>query len=458
MSELRHRSTGGFHGVVTLACLAVGCGNQASNVPVSSGGTQAGGQNTTATAVGGVIDPGSGGGTVEGGGGATGTGGADSGGARSTGVGGAAGSTRTASTIGRGGTPGTGGASDASVDARPDGSRTGGDRAGGASGAGGMTGAGGRTSVVGGNDGCDIGVYDPASPPKVLTLSGNLGVHDPVVIKSDGTYYLFATGLSSKTSTNLTSWTGGSRPFGAPSWLTAAVPGVTDLWAPDISYFNGKYHLYYSGSTFGKNRSCIGHATRDSMSSGTWTDQGSATICSNVDTSDNWNAIDPNVIIDTEGTPWLTFGSFWSGIKIIQLDDSGKRVGSEVTAIANRPSDGGAVEAPFMVRRCGTYYLFMSWDKCCNGASSTYNIRVVRGTSVTGPFADKAGTAAMQGGGTLVSQGDSTWAGPGHQAVLFEGTKAYLFHHSYAKSNGASMLRIAELVWDDSGWPVQVGP
>jgi arabinan endo-1,5-alpha-L-arabinosidase len=292
----------------------------------------------------------------------------------------------------------------------------------------------------------------------VLSLTGSLGCHDPSAIAVDNTYYAFCTGLGSETSTDLTSWRSTGRPFGAPSWLTSAVAGVGDLWAPDISQFGGKFHLYYAGSTFGSNKSCIGHATRDSLASGSWTDDGAATICSNVGSSDNWNAIDPNLVMDTDGTAWLALGSFWSGLKIIQLDGAGKRVGSTVTAIANRPSNGGALEAPFIVRRCGYYYLFMSWDSCCKGASSTYNIRVVRGTSITGPYADQAGTAATQGGGTLMAEGDSAFAGPGGQSVMFQGNKAYLVYHAYAKPSGAITLRIAELVWDSDGWPVPVGP
>src|ERR1017187_6151394 len=161
-------------------------------------------------------------------------------------------------------------------------------------------------------------------------------------------------------------------------------------------------------STFGSNKSCIGHATRDSLATGSWIDDGAATICSNVNSSDNWNAIDPNLVVDTDGKPWLAFGSFRSGLQIVQLDDAGKRVETTVTAIASRPNKGGALEAPFMVRRCDYYYLFTSWDTCCKGADSTYNIRVVRGTSITGPFTDKTGAAALQGGGSLIAEGDAS--------------------------------------------------
>jgi arabinan endo-1,5-alpha-L-arabinosidase len=292
-----------------------------------------------------------------------------------------------------------------------------------------------------------------------LTLSGSTGAHDPVVIRAGDRYYLFHTGrgIPTKTSTNLTQWSGGGSVFSSnPSWIAGQVPGATDLWAPDISYFGGVYHLYYSASTFGENRSCIGHATRPALDSGSWTDQGPA-ICSNTgSTRDDWNAIDPNVIVDGNGTPYLSFGSFWSGIKMIQLDQAGVRVGTDLRAIANRPSAGGALEAPYIVRRCGYYYLFVSWDRCCQGVSSTYNIRVGRSTSVTGPFTDKAGMAMMSGGGTLVLQGNSTWHGPGHNAVIFSGGASYNVYHAYSGPGGT--LRISDLVWDADGWPVSGGP
>ena len=324
--------------------------------------------------------------------------------------------------------------------------------------AGSTGGTGGTGGVAVGSDRCNVGVYDAASPPKVLSLTGSLDTHDPSAIAADNMYYLFYTGLGAETSTNLTAWKAAGSPLGTPSWLSSTISGVSNLWAPDISQFAGKYHLYYAGSTFGSNKSCIGHATRDSLATGSWIDDGAATICSNVNSSDNWNAIDPNLVVDTDGKPWLAFGSFWSGLQIVQLDDAGKRVETTVTAIASRPNKGGALEAPFMVRRCDYYYLFTSWDTCCKGADSTYNIRVVRGTSITGPFTDKTGAAALQGGGSLIAEGDASFAGPGGQSVMFVGNRAYLVYHAYAKPSGATTLRIADLVWDSTGWPVSVGP
>jgi arabinan endo-1,5-alpha-L-arabinosidase len=105
------------------------------------------------------------------------------------------------------------------------------------------------------------------------------------------------------------------------------------------------------------------------------------------------------------------------------------------------------------------YYLFVSWDRCCNGASSTYNVRVGRSTSVTGPYTDKAGVAMARGGGTLVVAGDDRWKGPGHNAVLVSDGLTYNVYHSYdAMNNGRQTLRISELHWDADGWPVSGGP
>ncbi len=454
----------------------LGCSSQGSGAAPGTGGqgaiggqaaggdTGAGGSASAGGAMssGGIVGAGgvvaSGGAVGTGGVGASGTGGAASPGGAS-GLGGAAtgGAGRPGGRSGSGGATGTGGVADAGAGGQSD-PGAGGAGPGGSGGtvsAGGATGGGGGS---GGSDRCDVGVYDASSPPQVLSLTGSLGCHDPSAIAAGSTYYAFCTGLGAETSTDMTTWRSAARPFGTPSWLSSAISGVTDLWAPDISQFGGKYHLYYAGSTFGSNKSCIGDATRDSLSSGSWTDDGAATICSNVNSNDNWNAIDPNLVIDADGNPWLAFGSFWSGIQLIQLDAAGKRVGTTVTSIASRPSSGGALEAPFIVRRCGYYYLFTSWDKCCQGANSTYNIRVVRATSIAGPYADKAGTAALHGGGTLIAQGDSAFAGPGGQSVMFVGNKAYLVYHAYAKPSGAITLRIADLVWDSNGWPVPVGP
>jgi arabinan endo-1,5-alpha-L-arabinosidase len=300
------------------------------------------------------------------------------------------------------------------------------------------------------------GPTPPAAYPDPGRVTGSTGAHDPSVVKTPaGGYLLAATGnnIALKTSTDRVAWSnaGVVWPGGAP-WTTAYTGGGANLWAPDISYHGGRYYLYYSASTFGSQRSAIFLATSPTGASGSWTNQG---LIIESSTAVNYNAIDPNLIVDDAGQWWLAFGSFWSGIKLIRLDPvTGKRSTSDtaVRALATRTTNSGAVEAPFIVRHGGYYYLWVSFDFCCRGADSTYRVMVGRSTSITGPYVDRNGTALTAGGGTEVLAGHGPIHGPGHQAVLADTDAEALFYHYYA-DNGASRLGINLIGYDAAGWP-----
>lgn len=285
-------------------------------------------------------------------------------------------------------------------------------------------------------------------------VTGDTGVHDPTVVKTpSGSYILAHTGdnISLKTSTDRTAWrnAGAVFPNGAP-WTTTYTGGAKNLWAPDISYRNGRYYLYYSASTFGSSRSAIFLATSTTGASGSWTNQG---LVIESTASSGWNAIDANLIVDAQGKWWLSFGSFWSGLKMISLDPAtGKRTGSNLVSVASRPNNGGAVEAPYITRKGNFYYLWVSFDKCCSGAASTYRIMVGRSASVTGPFVDKNGVQMMNGGGTQVMASHGSIHGPGHNAVFTDTDADVLVYHYYA-DNGQSFLGL-NLIRYDNGWPV----
>ncbi|WP_418276561.1 arabinan endo-1,5-alpha-L-arabinosidase [Isoptericola jiangsuensis] len=206
--------------------------------------------------------------------------------------------------------------------------------------------------------------------------------------------------------------------------------------------------MYYSASTFGSNRSAIFLATSPSGNPGTWTNRGAVITSS---TSNDYNAIDPNLVVDANGGRWLSFGSFWSGIKMIRIDPAtGLRSGTALHSLAGR--GGGAIEAPTIHYREGYYYLYVSFDACCQGASSTYRVMAGRSTSVTGPYVDRAGTAMTAGGGTEILAGHGSIHGPGHQAVLPDADGDVLFYHYY-KDDGSPHLGINLLGYDAQGWP-----
>ena len=285
-----------------------------------------------------------------------------------------------------------------------------------------------------------------------------VGVHDPCVIKDGNTFVMFSTGglLPMRRSHDLMLWkeAGDTLPT-LPAWAKRMVPKASDCWAPDISYFDDEYHLYYSVSSFGSNHSCIGLATNSTLdpdsSDYNWTDQGM--VVRSRSGQDKFNAIDPNVVLDENGKPWLSFGSFWSGIKLVQLDvRTGKPSGRPID-IAGR--NGGAIEAPFVVRRRRWYYLFVSFDMCCKGKDSNYKVMVGRSRKVTGPYTDFWGKRMTEGGGTLVLAGYDNVRGPGHNAVISEGGKDFFMHHHYdANFNGRVTLQIRPLIWGKDGWPL----
>ncbi|KAH7303953.1 glycosyl hydrolase [Stachybotrys elegans] len=285
-------------------------------------------------------------------------------------------------------------------------------------------------------------------------VTGDTFIHDPTVIKTpSGTYLAAYTGdnVQLKTSTDRTAWrdAGPVFPNGAP-WTTTYTGGARNLWAPDLSYQNGQYYLYYSASTFGSSRSAIFLATSRTGASGSWTNQG---LVIESTTSSNFNAIDPNLIIDAQGRWWLSFGSFWSGIKMIAINPStGKRADSNIISIAARPNNGGALEAPYIVRRGNYYYLWVSFDRCCQGAASTYRLMVGRSTSVTGPYVDRSGRSMMDGGGTQMLASHGSVHGPGHNSIFADSDADVLVYHYYNDA-GTAQLGI-NLVRYENGWPV----
>jgi arabinan endo-1,5-alpha-L-arabinosidase len=122
----------------------------------------------------------------------------------------------------------------------------------------------------------------------------------------------------------------------------------------------------------------------------------------------------------------------------------------------NDPGEG-SVEAPFIFKKNGYYYLFVSFDFCCRGVESTYKIMVGRSDKIQGPYVDKSGARMDEGGGTLVLAGDPSWHGVGHNSCYtFDGTDYLVFHGYDAADGGKPKLRIKKLEWSADGWPVVI--
>jgi len=317
----------------------------------------------------------------------------------------------------------------------------------------------------------------PDVPPVGATLSTrNVVAHDPVMIHEGGTYYLFTTGpgISVWSSKDMKQWTHRESVFDPyPAWVPVEIPRFQGhLWAPDIVYYDGLYYLYYSASAFGINLSAIGLATNKTLDSTSpdykWVDHGK--ILQSYPTITDWNAIDAQVIEDDDGTPYMTFGSFWGGIKIARLSSNRMALAEawqNLPTIASRVSDregselspgSNAIEAPFIFKHENYYYLFASIDFCCRGRDSNYKVIVGRSSSIQGPYVDSKGQLLTQGGGDVILAPDEHWYGVGHNAVYnFDGVD-YIIYHGYDASDGSGdpKLIINRLRWSDEGWPIVV--
>jgi arabinan endo-1,5-alpha-L-arabinosidase len=315
--------------------------------------------------------------------------------------------------------------------------------------------------------------------PQVVKVEGDVEyTHDPSIAKDGDTWYLFGTAngparkgeLPIRCSKDLHQWKLCGYVFDKiPDWIMKQSPLTKELWAPDVSFFNGEYHLYYAFSVFGKNTSGIALLTNKTLNPSSpdfhWNDKG-LVLLSRLE--DDFNAIDPNLVVDEKGQPWLAFGSFWSGIKMRQIDAKTGLLSTADTklySLATRkrppnpppnppglPGDWQAVEAPFIVHHGDYFYLFVSFDLCCRGTKSNYKTMVARSRSVTGPYVDASGMPMLEGGGTPLLLGNSRWIGPGGESVLQQKEGDIIVFHAYDGKTGDAYLQISTLAWIN-GWP-----
>lgn len=309
----------------------------------------------------------------------------------------------------------------------------------------------------------------PAAPPPPASIPGDTAIHDPAAIVRPSAPRWVVYGSHGKTlvSDGQGGYSPGARSHAAQPWWPSYIdpgPASMPFWAPDVSFHEGRWWMYYAVSRTGSARSAIGLATSATGLPGSWSDQGPV-ISS--DGSQPYNAIDPNLLVDADGNWWLTFGSFWHGIYMAALDPATGKLPPglpQLHHLAERPPLPGepfdphqnAIEAPFVFEHAGSYYLFVSFDRCCNGAGSTYNIRVGRSSLPTGPFVDAASVEMLQGGGTPVLAGHGPFAGPGGQSVLRDAAadRDLLVYHYYdARRGGQAALGVNPLGWKLNGFP-----
>jgi arabinan endo-1,5-alpha-L-arabinosidase len=296
----------------------------------------------------------------------------------------------------------------------------------------------------------------------VLALDGQPGMHDPsTIILHNDRFYSYGTGNGLPISVSDDGWTW--RREGS---LMSAVPGGKpgpevlarggdNTWAPDVIHLGDKYFVYYSAPGT-QPRSAIGllvGRTLDPQSPDyKWEDAGPVVWSDGIE---DCNAIDPGVFLDpTDNRLWLTYGSYFGYIRLVELDPK--------TGLRRHPQREPVnvainSEASIIIYRDGWYYLLVTHGSCCQGANSTYNIRMGRSRKVTGPYLDNMGIDMLEGGGKLFAGSRGRQIGPGHFGLLDlgEGVQKFSLHYEADLDRGGiSVLDIQPLLWRD-GWPVQ---
>ena len=294
--------------------------------------------------------------------------------------------------------------------------------------------------------------------------------HDPSMVRFEDGYALMSTNnnLQLWTSEDAYTWQNHKSTVSAiPQWAYQYAPGTEGIWAPDLYYMNGEFRAYYCVSVFGKRSSAIGYTATTSIVPGTtgygWKDHGHVI---HTTTSDKYNAIDADVVRDTQGNYWMAFGSFGLGIQLIKLDGkTGYQASDDKTIynIARRTSKAseGAEEGPSLIEHGGKYFLFTAWDKCCqqgaNIEQTTYKTAYGRADKVTGPYKDRAGNDMATGGGTILLERYGRYVGPGG-GEAFQDLNRVRFVHHYYDLNGDKFnhIHIRDVVFTDDNW-VEMG-
>ena len=285
----------------------------------------------------------------------------------------------------------------------------------------------------------------PTLSAQAQALDGEPYIHDPsTVTQCEGKFYAFGTGGGGLISDDGWTWHSGAvRPGGGA--------------APDVIHIGDRYYIAYGSTGGGLNG---GHSgTIHTMWSKTLDPKSpdfkfnDDSVVASSDGVEDCDAIDPSFLLDpTTGRLWLTYGTYFGYIRLVELDPkTGKRIaGNQAINI------GIDMEATDLIYRDCWYYLLGTHGTCCDGANSTYNIRVGRSRKVTGPYLDNMGIDMLKGGGKLVVAASGRFVGAGHfgRMDLGDGVEKFSCHYEAdLNRSGRSVLDIRPLLWKD-GWPV----
>ncbi|KFF55012.1 hypothetical protein CM50_00970 [Bacillus subtilis] len=328
-----------------------------------------------------------------------------------------------------------------------------------------------------------------------------VSVHDPSIIKTNGTFYVFGSHLASAKTNDLMQW---QQLTTSVSNDNPLIPNVYEelketfewaqsdtLWAADVTQLaDGKYYMYYNACRGDSPRSAMGVAVADNIegpykNNGIFLKSGMEGTSSDgtpYDATKHPNVVDPHTFFDKDGKLWMVYGSYSGGIFILEMNPktgfplSGQGYGKKLLG-----GNHSRIEGPYVLYNPDTqyYYLYLSYGGL--DATGGYNIRVARSKKPDGPYYDaegnpmldvrgKEGTffddrsiepygVKLMGSYTFEKENEkgTGYVSPGHNSAYYDektGRSYLIFHTRFPGRGEEHEVRVHQLFMNKDGWPV----
>ncbi len=314
----------------------------------------------------------------------------------------------------------------------------------------------------------------------------NVAVHDPSVFYDEATkkYYAFGSHFAVASSSDLVEWkqevsdneddklfTGGVKQAMPETMQRAS--NQSDAWAPDVEYYNGKYYMYLAFTQqMYTDKSVMSRVEADNVL-GPYSNE--KIILESVSSeaaqsgANKPNCIDNELFYDKDGRLWMVYGSFFGGIYIKELNNSGSNWGLPKESGLNdwgkliwKGGYSEGVEGPYIFYNALTDYYYLMVSEA--NLFSNYNMRVARSKSPDGPYVDITGKdVAADGQGNKIAGNykfaragaENGYIAMGHNSVVQDATgRWFVVYHTRRIVEGGHNLMVNQLYFNEAGWPV----
>ncbi|AUZ28423.1 endo-alpha-(1-_5)-L-arabinanase [Bacillus subtilis] len=328
-----------------------------------------------------------------------------------------------------------------------------------------------------------------------------VSVHDPSIIETNGTFYVFGSHLASAKTNDLMQW---QQLTTSVSNNNPLIPNVYEelkdtfewaqsdtLWAADVTQLaDGKYYMYYNACRGDSPRSAMGVAVADNiegpyknkgifLKSGM---EGTSSEGTPYDATKHPNVVDPHTFFDNDGKLWMVYGSYSGGIFILEMNPKtgfplpGQGFGKKLLG-----GNHSRIEGPYVLYNPDTkyYYLYLSYGGL--DATGGYNIRVARSKTPDGPYYDAEGNPMLDVRGKegtffddrsiepygvklmgsysfeTENEKETGYVSPGHNSAYYDektGRSYLIFHTRFPGRGEEHEVRVHQMFMNKDGWPV----